>query len=200
MEVTQYKSCVIPTLQRSKTYIAFVQKLESSLLAFPMNYLPKSSIVFPINDGTTTQRRMFTELFEKYIDDAAEWKIKIGAQCKNELVELYRRCKISRTKHFSVYNANSSILAGDTFNHSSTEFEDLPPISTIRTLGLESKYSKDAKYGLVDPKDLKAMVEALDNALIDVIERLKKSFDQYKQTEVWLTFILTVVTEKNCLL
>ena len=102
MEVTQYKYHVIPKLY--KKYKAYVQELESSLLDFP-DIIPKSSIIFPAT--LTSERRMFMQLYEKYIDNGAEWKVdKLSDTVLNEILQLYRRCKLNRAKQMTEKHIN----------------------------------------------------------------------------------------------
>eukprot|EP01083_Nonionella_stella_P055892 147383_1 len=171
MEVTQYKTYVVPSL--IKKFKSFVLQLESSLLVFPAD-MPKSSLVYPPPGAPpTTERRMFTELCEKYIHEGADWKIRISAQRMNAIVSLYRRCQMDRSKKFSV-----KAIWGDTFDD-----EALAPINTMRFPTDRSSTIRAA--GRVSPEMLKEMVDTLDGALNDVIALLQTHCHTYKQTDAF---------------
>eukprot|EP01084_Bolivina_argentea_P072843 132239_1 len=212
MEVTQYKEYVIPLLLRK--HKQFVQELESSIIEFPTT-MPESTIIFPI-EGHTTERRMFMHLYEKYIDQKSEWPIKISNEIFNEIVSVYRRCQMARTRDFSIYNSKNydddgnPIMSKASSIHSTRSDTPNSPISTMRnnpltyTIEMQTSNSKSKTSttrnwsdsqshstvikAKVMIKDLKAMVEALDGALDDVIVTLKKSFAKYRETEAFGTW------------
>ena len=197
MEVTQYKDFVIPSLIRK--YAPFVQELESSMIEFP-TIMPKSSIVFP--DYPTSERRMFMALYEKYIDNGAEWKCKLSEESTDEATILYRRCKLDQGRKITqrqmnldfdddgnvIPNGNSkdkinngaikTMRGGTVENY--IEMSDTSAASASNSGRLRG----NSTVAKVPTRDLKSMVEALDGALDDAIEILKKSFKKYKMTPV----------------
>ena len=125
------------------------------------------------------------ELYEKYIDINAEWKVQISAQCFDEIVEEYRRCKAH-----SVYTQVGYEDEGNPIQTESAIFTFCESLAFNEVQLLLRRRKVSASASKTEITALKAMVEVLDNALNDIIESLTKSFTKYKANPV--LFILSM--------
>eukprot|EP01084_Bolivina_argentea_P302448 522035_1 len=176
MEATQYKEYAIPVLLRK--YKQFVQELEDSMIKFPPT-IPDSTIIYPGLDKPPNERTIFIALYQKYVDQSANFPIKISLNLTNEATTLCRReCNVYHTNKYENSNA--------------TDYQNAPNIlSTMKTKHTEITESETAGFK-VAVNDVKTMIEALDGILDDVISTLQKSFAKYQQTEefsVWFAHL-----------
>ena len=168
----------MPALEKKQR--AFIRQLESSLLVFPDD-VPRSSIISAsVRSADATEHTVFKQLFRKYIGNAAEWRVAISAECLNENVELYRRFQ-------SACVLSSDLTRNTLYAHTASPTPSATPIPMVRRRSTsESATPPLSQQSSVNENDadLRSSVEALDNALQDVIKVLDQTVLQYKTTPV----------------
>eukprot|EP01084_Bolivina_argentea_P064944 118384_1 len=174
IEVTQFKKDV---RMHSKVIIT-----DNTLLPFPEAMVPDSSIIFPYAASHTQKSyvKIYLELFSKYIDpNDAKWPVQLTKEHRNAAIDTNRRCK---SKHYG----------------------PVTPVSDIRKhkccscfqIQIQSQYNSQNSYRFCsvedngDQKDqLQQFLDVLDDALTDSIKILSESFDKFKKTQEFITWL-----------
>ena len=117
---------------------------------------------------------MFIKIFDKYIGDNAEWKVRFSDGTWEKILRAYRRLKELNKSVYSEYDstppANPSSSTLNTF-----EFGELARGST-KVGGYEHYSFNNAVLTILDG--------AIDLLMDEVVQNLEFSFNLYRETEV----------------
>ena len=180
MELTQYVThfCEEPhPMERQRSVRASISR---KLLQFP-DEMPRPSAIVR---NFTTPRTAFLRMFDKYLSDRAEWKLRLSAETRPKILDIFRRLSaeskfvnsVSGSHSIKVLEEMRSLPQGsETFM---LDPEVLPPVIPVGITGIGGDIHHNRKNVMSN------IEEAVDLLMKDVIRCLESSFKSYQQTEV----------------
>lgn len=177
MELTQYIKQLRWDADLVTTQPRQIARLARQLLEFHPEMVPKSAVVQRVvTDRTFSIRSAFIEIYEKYIDKRADWKIRLQPGTTDKVLQLYRTLKSRRAKRFSEIIIPTTINGG-------IENTELP---TNIPMSSNGKAREHLMTKTVHPQ----LVEAVTLLMTDAVRQLDAAFDTYRETEVMFTLFV----------
>lgn len=152
IELTQYMDhlCLVEDLVLSHENL--VRDINHELMHFPQN-IPEASSSSLIR-GSNAIHRAFHELYRKYIDGRATWRVRFSQETQEQILEYYRR--------LSSHGLNRRHLS-----------------SCSRASHLKESISDHSRRTLY-----KLLVDATNLIMTEVLQQLESSFNVYRNTTV----------------
>ena len=190
MEVTQYQEKMLLQMITTKKYGSWPIRLLEDLVQFTPN-VPTSTIVH----SDTSPRKKYQEIYEKYLSDNAVQQVRLlDHETIAVNLETYRRGRQDTHRRPSTKFIGLNTIELRKLHKDDQSLPRPLTVTTADSAGMETlrgitdRQSRRPTMAVSDSettKRSKAMVEALQLALNDVMFQLEMSFRHYKKQKVW---------------